>query len=402
MDNNIVQFDICIVGASIAGSYLSYLLANSNLKIIILEEHKEIGLPFQCAGIVSQKLATIIKLPPDLILNRVNIAKIVAPSGKFIKLSGNERPYIIDRVGLDRYFYNKSKTKKNISYSLGEKYKSFEYIEEEGRNIILIDTNRRKIKVKLLIGCDGPSSLVAQHLNIKKNYLYAVQIRIKGNFPQNEAVLYFNPLWKELFGWIVPEGKNIYRIGIASSSSIYKNFRLFLDKLGIDYNKKIDQQGGLIPYGRMNRLAFDNILLLGDSAGQVKATTGGGIIMLLTAAHYASISILKCIKDNNFSRRYIKKYYEKPCISEIGKELKIHYIIRLILEHLDRGDFDRFIQIAKLSKIQNIISFYGDMDFPKSLVIKLLLNPIVIRFLLRFITKNRVFFFRLIKIVLKK
>lgn len=397
MDNNIVQFDICIVGASIAGNYLCYLLSNSSLKIIILEEHKEIGLPFQCAGIVSQKLATIIKLPNDLILNRVNIAKIVAPSGKFIKLSGNERPYIIDRVGLDRYLYNKSKIKKNVSYSLGEKYRSFEYIEEEGRNIILVGTNQRKIKVKLLIGCDGPSSLVAQHLDIKNNNLYAMQIRTKGNFPQNEAAMYFNPMWKELFGWIVPEGNNIYRIGIASASNISKNFRLFLDKLGIDFNKKIDQQGGLIPYGLMNRLAFDNVLLLGDSANQVKATTGGGIIMLLTAAHYASKCIIRCIKDNNYSRTYIRKYYEKPCYLEIGKELKIHYQIRLILEHLDRENFDNLIQIAKISKIQSIISFYGDMDFPKSLTLRLLFNPLVIKFLLRFFTKNPELFFRIIR-----
>ena len=49
------HYDVCIVGASIAGNYLAYLLSKSNLRIVVLEDHKEIGSPFQCAGIISQK-----------------------------------------------------------------------------------------------------------------------------------------------------------------------------------------------------------------------------------------------------------------------------------------------------------------------------------------------------------
>jgi flavin-dependent dehydrogenase len=105
MDPSIEKFDICIVGGSIAGNFLSFLLSKTNLKIAVIEEHKKIGLPLQCAGIVSQKLCKIIKLPKEVVLNRVKVAKIVAPQGNFIKLSSTEEPYIIDRVALDRFFY---------------------------------------------------------------------------------------------------------------------------------------------------------------------------------------------------------------------------------------------------------------------------------------------------------
>ena len=62
MDRNLATFDVCIVGGSISGNYLCYLLSNTNLKIIVIEEHEQVGLPFQCAGIVSQKLSRLIKL----------------------------------------------------------------------------------------------------------------------------------------------------------------------------------------------------------------------------------------------------------------------------------------------------------------------------------------------------
>ena len=339
MNRELAVYDVCIVGGSIAGNYLSYLLSNTNLKILVIEEHNQVGVPLQCAGIVSQKLSKLIDLPPELILNRVKTAKIVAPSGIYIKLSGNEKPYIIDRIGLDCLFYEKIRHHNNIQYIFGEKFRNFQIVKQNHKKQVLIETNKRKIRTNILVGCDGPLSSVGKILGVKNDNLFASQIRIKGQFDENEAVMFFDQRWRELFGWIVPEGNKIYRIGMACSQNLIKNFRFFLKKIRVKISQKIDQQGGLIPYGIMNKLAFNNILLLGDSACQVKATTGGGIINLLTAANYAANCIRNCIKINNFSRKIIKKYYENPCRLTIGKELKIHYLIRMVLERLDNKDF---------------------------------------------------------------
>ncbi len=391
-------YDVCIVGASIAGNYLTYLLSKSNLRIAVLENHSEIGLPFQCAGIVSQKLSELIELPKEIVLNRVTTAKIVNSSGKFIKLTGDEQPYIINRIALDCLYYNKNKSNPKYTYYLGEKYKSFEYHIENGKKYVLIETSKRKIKIKLLIGCDGPLSSVGKQLNVKNDVLYASQIRIKANFNEDEAAMYFDPQWKQLFGWIVPEGNHIFRIGIAAAKNVNKCFKRYLEELSIDIYNKIDQQGGIIPYGIMNKIAFDNILLLGDSAGQVKAITGGGIIMLLTAAKYASNCVNFCFKNENFSKGFIKKYYEKPCSQTIGKELKLHYLIRLILEKFKDKDFENFFSIIKENKIEHIITLYGDMDFPKALVIKLLRKRNVLSFVLKFLARNPVIIFKIIKL----
>ena len=391
-------FDVCIVGASIAGNYLTYLLSDSNLRICVIELHKEIGLPFQCAGIISQKLSQIIELPEEIVLNRVNTAKIISPSSNFINLSGKERPYIVDRIALDRLYYNKVKNNPNITYFLGERFKFFEYRIENGNKYLLIETSQRKIMAKMLIGCDGPLSLVGKQLKVKNDIIFASQIRIKADFSEHEAAMYFNPKWKQLFGWIVPEGNQIYRIGIASAKNVNNVFSNFLNELNVDINNKIDQQGGIIPYGVMNKLAFDNILLLGDAGGQVKATTGGGIIMLLTAARYASNCVKLCMTNGNYSKKFIKKYYEKPCSQVIGKELKLHFIIRLILENFRSKDFDKFFKILQENKIEHLVSFYGDMDFPKALVFKLLRNRTVMGFVLKFLIKNPVIIFKILKL----
>jgi len=401
MKSTLDDFDILIVGASIAGNYLAFLLSNLPIKVLIIEEHIEIGLPFQCAGIVSQKLNSLLDLPPNLILNRVKVAKLVTPSGSTIELSGDEQPFIIDRIALDRMFYDKSKNSPNITYSLGEKFKSFKYIIENGQKYVLIETSRRVIKVKMLVGCDGPLSLVGKQLKVKNEVLYATQIRIKSNFQENEAVMYFHPLWKQLFAWIVPEGHGIYRIGIASAKKVKQCFDIYLKMLGLNISNKIDQQGGIIPYGIMNKSAFNNILLLGDAAGQVKATTGGGIVMLLIAAKQASNCIRLSIKQKNYSKKFIKKHYEKPCLRIIGKELKLHFVIRLILERFSDKDFEIFFKIIKRNKIEHIILLYGDMDFPKDLIFKLIKNPLVFTFIIKFSIKNPDIFIKLVKILFR-
>jgi len=121
----------------------------------------------------------------------------------------------------------------------------------------------------------------------------------------------------------------------------------------------------------------------------------------LTAAKHASNCIHRCFEDENFSKRIIQKYYEKPCSQTIGKELKLHFIIRLILENFKNKDFEIFFKIIKENKIEHLITFYGDMDFPKTLVFKLLCNRTVLGFMFKFFIKNPVLIFKILKLFIK-
>ncbi|MHA1509602.1 MAG: hypothetical protein ACTSO6_12965, partial [Promethearchaeota archaeon] len=94
----------------------------------------------------------------------------------------------------------------------------------------------------------------------------------------------------------------------------------------------------------------------------------------------------------------IQKYYEKPCSQTIGRELKLHFIIRLILENFNPSDFEIFFKIIKENKIEHLITFYGDMDFPKTLVFKLLRNRTVLGFMFKFFIKNPVLIFKILKL----
>ena len=394
--------DVIIIGASLAGNYLTWLLSKSKYRIIVIEEHSEVGIPFQCAGILSRKLTELIDIPDSIILNQVQVAKLISPSGGFIKLKGDESPYIVDRVALDKFYYNMVKDMKNVTYLLNEKFKNFTYCPENWGKIIKVQTSKRELSTRLLIGCDGPLSSVASQLGIKNKVIYASQARVRASFNQDEAVMIFNSAWKELFAWIVPEGGNVYRIGLACHKKPATKFNTLMNYLKLKEKNIINRQGGIIPYGMMNRLAFDNVLLLGDAAGQVKATTGGGIIMLLTATKYANHCIENCLKLNKFTQKYIRKWYEKPCYKAIGRQLKIHYILRILLEHFSAEDFSLLFKTVKSAKIEKLISIYGDMDFPLRMIFKLLQNMFILKFLFNFLIRKSLLIHKIMKISIFK
>lgn len=384
-DTDLEHFDVVIIGGNIAGAYLAYLISKSGIKTVVIEEHKETGLPLQCAGIISKKLADIVELDPSIVINEVNIARIYSPSGTYLELKGNESPLIVDRTQLDKSFYKKA-AKSGAKFYFNEKFLTYKKLKNK---FIIVKTNKRKIRAKLIVGCDGPLSKVAKINGIKPSFIYGVQVRARYPLPNDITEMYFNHDYKELFGWIIPEGNGICRIGMGCLKNPGVNFKRFLSDLNINLPEIINRQGGLIPFGYMKKIAFDRAILLGDSANMVKATTGGGIIMLLSAAKVASEAIINGCDKNSFSEKLLTRYYEKdPEIRRLKIELKIHYFIRLILQRFTSNDFDRFFYLYKMTDIKKIIQQYADMDFPKRLMLKLIFNKSFLRFIISFIIRN--------------
>ncbi len=390
------EIDVCIIGGSIAGNYLACLLAEQNVRCCVIEEHEILGLPFQCAGIISQKILNLAPFPKSIILNRVKTAKIVAPNNQSIELSGKENPVIIDRIEFDKYFGLKAQ-EMGAKYYLGEKYVSHWGLPHDK---ILIKTSKHDIVAKIIVGADGPFSKVAKRYGIKNAMIPAVQARVKYNYDLNKTAMYFDQRWKELFGYIVPEGNNnVCRIGLATSSHPNKAFSTFLKKIEVDSSQIISKQGGALPFGYPKRFAFKNAVLLGDSACMVKATTGGGIVMLVSAAKILASVIDKSLKKNDFSQHYFRKNYEKPIKCSLGIELKLHFLIRLILMELKSEDFNRFFRMYLNSKdLHEIVKNYADMDFPLKLVGKLLLNREFMQIVFQLIIRNLSIIPKIIKI----
>jgi len=347
---------INIIGGGPAGCYLAYLLSNK-FQVNVYEEHKSIGQPVQCTGIVTSSINNVVNIPKDIIINKINKIIINGEKEKTeIKLKKPD--LILNRKEFDKYFYKKAK-KNNVKFFLDHKLTRIE------KNIIFLKNKNKIIKKEkeILIGADGPNSIVSKYLGNKNNYYIGIQEVIK-NKNNNEVEVF---LKHGKFGWIVPENKLICRKGImANKKNAKKIFNNFTKK-----KKKKKLQAGLIPIYNTKEIYNKKLTyIVGDAASLVKATTGGGIIQGLISSKI----LANCLIN--------KKNYKKE-LKKIRKELWLHLMTRKILDKLNKKDIDYLIKIISKKKNKKILETIGRDNLIKMILRLVISEPRLILFAMK-------------------
>ncbi len=311
------MYDLILVGARVAGLRTAECAAQKRLKVLVLEQGKEIGIPVQCAGLVSSRFLELLpEFPKKYILNKVPKARFFSPSGSSFELSA--KPFaVIDRAGLDQWLARRAE-KAGAEIKLRAKFLS--YLKQG--DTLKIKTNKGELETKLLVGADGPSSDVANAAGIKltKN-LIGVQATVSGEFDKGYAELHFgSKIAPKYFAWVVPLSSKKARVGLATYNSPKKYFDNFTRKrLGFVPRPDV---GGLIKFGLQKQTVADNIMLIGDAASQVKPFSGGGIIYSLLAAEKCASAAEKAVQESSYGEAFLRKHYEKEWCKILEKPIK--------------------------------------------------------------------------------
>jgi len=346
---------VSIIGAGPSGSYLAYLLARKGWKVNVYEEHPVIGKPVQCTGLISKNIVKIIpeKGLENFVINKVNGAVFYSAKQKLELKTGKLQAFVVDRAKFDQYLAEKAR-KSGANFYLNHKFLSS---KTEGRKKVLKLYYKGKIVEKttdILVGADGPLSKVAKSENMfgKRKFLPAMQARVKGSFETSHVNVYLGSTSPGFFAWVVPESDKYARLGLASGRNTLELFRKFSSGFGYQI---IDKQAAIIPLYAKVKTQKGKTYLLGDAAMQVKPTTGGGIIMGLSAAKMLAISIRTKIP------------YPLLWKLRILPDLKIGRFIRKRMNRFSDEDYD-FI-LKTMSKPNNLALLKkADMDFPTKLL----------------------------------
>ena len=360
--------EIVIVGAGPAGCYTAQLLKKYGFKTRIIEEHREVGKPVRCAGLVGRQVFENILLPlsKSSIINQINGALVCYRDDNFqIKREGVA--YVIDREKFD----------KNLSRGLEvECGKKLIEIKKEGSGYIL-KTDLEDIYADLVIGADGPSSQVRKFININRNNgkddkkdkkrdrvkLYAgVQYRIKLDKELTSPSIAQVHLREGIpfFIWIIPEDDNIIRLGVIS-----KNCRKDLEHFIEDFRIKgeiIEKLDGIFLLG-LTQNFYQNIALVGDAACQVKPLTGGGIYYGLKSAEI----LAECVREGKLGE------YDKRLKKKFGREIKFGLKGRQIYEKLHNNELKEIFLIFK--KNAGFIEKMADFENHSKIFVEAFKNP---------------------------
>jgi len=371
--------EIVIVGAGPIGCYTAQLLKNYGFSARIIEEHKEVGKPVRCAGLVGKQVfeKTLLPFSESSIINRIDGASIFYGDDSFrIKREGVA--YVIDRERFD----------KNLSEGLKvECGKRIVEIKEERTGYVLKTNDGDEIYADLVIGADGANSRVRKYINFidngcvndkKRGYIKSylgVQYRInvaENLFCGKTAQVHLRE-GISFFIWVIPEGNNIIRVGVVSENA-REDLVGFLREFKIK-GEIIGKLAGMIPVG-LTKNYYKNIALVGDAAVQVKPLTGGGIYYGLKSAEL----LAKCITDNRLDE------YDRRLKKKFGREIKFGLKARKLYEDINEKELKNIFMLFK--KNAGIIERVANFENHSVIFVEILKNPGMFRDVRGILSRN--------------
>jgi flavin-dependent dehydrogenase len=208
-------------------------------------------------------------------------------------------------------------------------------------------------------------------------WVYCLGIEAKMDVPREDFVHVFvgRKLAPEWFGWIIPTGEGRVRVGIgcnvgngARPVDLYR--RLASEHEGLFRNiQPCRFYGGTIPLQFAPKSYADNVLLVGDAAGQVKPFSGGGIYTGLVAARHAAKTIRHAFERDDLSAKSLAPY-EKRWKREIGRELDRSRHLRNAGLALRDGETARIIRALTDHRLQKTAARHGDIDYPSRVLLR--------------------------------
>ncbi|MEE8570590.1 MAG: NAD(P)/FAD-dependent oxidoreductase [Candidatus Bathyarchaeia archaeon] len=380
-----------IVGAGPSGLVLAQIIASEGGDVLIFEEHPKIGLPQHCTGKVSVNAIKELELEATGVLARVSGAIFYPPNLKPLTIEREDTQALI----LDRSIFDQSLATKAVDAGAtlvtNTRVQRFS-VRSDGITVFFKRKGKKgEVKARVVAGADGAASSTARLAGLYSKKTSEVRISVQREISdvqtvQSKVELYFGRRWAPgFFAWIVPTGHDTARIGLAlqpnTLTPVVEHLDNFMKYHPIAREKLVGcrvlaQSRHIIPTGGvLRRTVSDGVLILGDAAGQVKSTTGGGLYYGMACAKIAGRAIVKALHDSPEAilREKALKSYETEWRDQFGGEIAFSVRFRAFLDSLSDDEFNYlFNVIQRDASLIKRIEVDGDIDHQSKVGVTLL------------------------------
>ncbi len=359
-----------MIGGGPAGLIAAREAAKMGVEVTVFEEHSEIGEPEKCAGLLSLSGLKRIGVPTrgPYLQNLVRGAVIWSVTGRrYLIDSRLPVAAVVDRKLFDQVLAKQAE-KAGAKILCGNRVKR---VNKCG-SIFSLTTTKGNFHSEWVIDAEGAgASILRNFLKAGTNsnkWIPAIQLIVEGhNLDKRFVYIYFKRYLPHFFSYLVPINDDLGKLGVASRipdlRSRLKKFLVeeFSDVRIISKSSHVLYTGSPVDSHLMFPLRF---IPVGDAAGHVKATTGGGVIMGGLISANIALAIAEELKGG-FSGKFLARS------EDIIRELKRIAIIRNLIKGMNSITLALFLELALSKLIKVYLSRSADMDFQASSILKL-------------------------------
>lgn len=375
------DFDVIVVGAGPAGAMAAGTASAMGLRTALIEEHPDVGTPTHCSGKLQLHAFREFNLPQHLILNTLQAGAFYAPDGTVVRVRrAVPDSHVVDRAVFDRWLASQAQTR-GAEVLLDTRLRAAERINGTVRVMGERKGKSFSATAPLIIDAEGARPVLPKTLgfHLRRRLVFGLQyqmVDVDLDEPDCPEVYLGTSAAPGFFAWMMPIGDRRARVGACVDPQLAGRAPLYyLDALMQRHQvvsrrlrrSRVERKlAGPIPVLASRRcMVREGMILAGDAAGHVKATSGGGIYFSLIAGRLAAEAAASYVGgDRDALARYDRCWRQR-----FGRELHATAMARLALNRMTDADLNAIIgAISADGPLRATIERLGDTAFQSRLL----------------------------------
>lgn len=322
-------------------------------------------------------------LPRDTILGEAESARFWGAAGQSVAArSARIRPVIIDRATFDLQLTSRAE---RAGVEVRRGWRAGTVVLDPTMVRVTGDQTQDQgtVQARACVLACGAHYRFHRALGLGLPDVFLQSAQLETPFPQRPEieVRFGREVAPSGFAWLVPFSRDrvpYARIGLMSATKVRERFARFVTQLcasvGVDPTELPAPRLKMLPLGPVSKTYADRVVAVGDAAGLVKPTTGGGIHYSLLSGSLAAETLDEALRRNRLSAGSLAQY-ERRWRRRLGQEIRVGLAFRRIAARLSDDSIDEIIELARVNGVIPLLQETASFNWHRKAAIALLGHP---------------------------
>lgn len=345
------MLDVAIIGGGPGGMAAARRLAEADWMVTVFEEHPEVGLPVHCTGVLAEDVIADLNLPAQAVLNPLSTVRFVAPAGhSFDYTTTTTEAVVIDRAAFDAALCDRAEAA-GATVVRGKRVVTIDPIPG-GVQLTLADGELVQARA-VILACGANYAFQKRlGLGMPSTFLQSAQLELPADLPGDVEIHFGSEIAPKGFAWAVPVRRphgTFARIGVMADGDPSVYFSRMLarvrERWGVAVPDAAAPRRRMLPLGSVKRTYAERVLAIGDAAGLVKPTTGGGIYYSVVSGEIAAEVLGSRLATDDLSAGAMREY-EQRWRTRFQSEFTAQLALRFVAQRMRDADIDALFDLA--------------------------------------------------------
>ena len=215
-------------------------------------------------------------------------------------------------------------------------------------------------------------------LGVPRAFVQSAQLEVPFAGPQSVEVYLGRRVAPGGFAWTVPftrSGVAFNRIGLMCEDNAPGHFAglaaSIRQRYGMAGEPWAQPRTKMLPLGPVSRTYGDRLVAVGDAAGLVKPTTGGGIYYALSSGQMAADVLDPALRADDLGEARMRQYQDL-WQSRLGSEIRTGLKFRRVVARLNDGAINALVELARIDGIVPLLKQTANFNWHGSSALALM------------------------------